>query len=137
MANSILSNRFTNANPSHHLGLHVTDPTNAGLASTELTSVIAPSYTRQPVVWSSPVSRAVTNTNTIQWLALPVVSIGYLGVWNSPTGGSLLAVLACDEPFEVTVAGGSIRLAPETLAVVMGGSPGGRVTPDGGLFPEF
>jgi hypothetical protein len=137
MVNQILEARFTDPPSGQYVGLHISDPTNAGLANTELTTISAPNYTRQEVFWSEPINRGVTNANVLTWLALPVISIGYLGIWNAPTGGNLLAVLQCYESFDVTTAGGAIRIPVDGIAVVMGGSPGGRVVPDGGLFEEI
>lgn len=127
MTNLMLAAYFNNPHPPHYIGLHVTDPTNAGLASTEISSVTTPTYHRQMVTWSTPANRAVTNTNKIQWTALPRTEIGYLGIWDAATNGNMLAVMVCRQVLQVANAGSGIYCPPGSLAVVMGGSPEQRV----------
>lgn len=126
MTNLMLGAFFNNG--THWLGLHVTDPTTAGLASTELSSVTIPTYSRKQITWTAPANRSVVNTAAVQWTSLPVVEIGYLGVWSAQTGGDLLAVLVCREPLLVGTAGASIYCPAGSLAVVIGGSPEQRAT---------
>lgn len=125
--NTLLSSFFTNS--SMYLGLHITDPTNAGLATTELSTVSAPNYTRQPVVWTSPSNRSVSNVGIIAWNGLPIISCGYVAAWDSPTGGSMLAVFPAPTPLAVTTSGGSIYIPANAIVVTVGGSPDGRVQP--------
>lgn len=125
LCNTILSANFTTQ--THYLALHVQDPTNAGLASTELSTALAPTYTRQPVSWSTPSNRSVSNTAIINWVGLPIVSCGYLGAWSARTGGTLLAVFNCANPLTVLTSGGSIYLPVSAIAVTLAGSPDGRV----------
>jgi hypothetical protein len=136
LVNLILADYFSSGS-TQYVALHISDPTNAGLADTELSTVSAPTYTRQAVTWSSPVNRGIYNTNLLSWLALPVVSIGYLAVWDAATGGHLLAVFPAKPTFDVTTAGGSIKIPAQSIAVVMGGSPDGRADlATGAVFPD-
>jgi hypothetical protein len=128
LVNQILGQYFTTG---QYIGLHISDPTTAGLATTELSPTTMPSYARQPVIWTPPLNRAVVNANLLQWLALPAVTVGYLGVWDAVTGGNLLAVMECIEPFEIILPGSSIHLPPSTIGVTLGDSP--RSTP----APQF
>lgn len=124
MANTILTQYFTSA--STYLALHVQDPTNAGLASTELTTAVAPAYTRRPIAWSTPANRSVGTTAIISWVGLPITSIGYLGAWDAATGGNLLAVFNCANPLVVATTGGSIYIPIGGVSVTLAGSPEGR-----------
>jgi hypothetical protein len=107
----------------HFLALHVSDPTTSGLASTEVSTVNTPVYARKLVTWSAPANRGVYNTAPIQWTGMPALEIGYLGVWDAPTNGNLLASLACRQPLVVTAAGQSIYLPPGSVAITLAGSP--------------
>lgn len=127
LVNQLLAEYFTTG---QYVALHISDPTNAGLASTELSPTTMPSYARQPVTWTSPLNRAVVNANLIQWVALPVVNIGYLGIWDAVVGGNLLAALECPDPFEIVRAGSSIHLPPSTIAVTIGSDLQGFQIPD-------
>lgn len=106
-----------------YAALHVSDPTNAGLASTELSPVSIPTYSRQAVTWSTPANRSVTNANPVQWVGLPAVSCGFIGIWDAVTNGNMLAVMACREALQITTAGSSIYVPIGSIAVVIGGSP--------------
>lgn len=132
LSNSILTNRFTNGTT--YLALHTADPTNAGLANTELTVLTAPTYTRKAVTWSTASNRSVMNSAIINWSGLPILSIGYLACWDAVTGGNMLAVFPCARPLSVTTSGGSIYLPLHSVTVIIGGSPGGTL--DGGTFSE-
>lgn len=132
-AHAILGDTFTGK--TLYVGLHITDPTNAGLADTELTTAIASTYARKPVTFTAPANRAVSNNNELLWLALPVVSIGYLGVWSAPAGGTLMAVFGTTAgALDILVAGGSIRLPIHSIAITIGGSANGDAG-GGGLDP--
>lgn len=117
------------AGKTHYLSLHVTDPTTAGLADTELSPATVANYARKPTGWSAAANRGVYNTLQLSWLGMPVVSVGYLGVWDAPIGGQLLAVLRCaDRPLEVPSSGGAILLPIGSIGIVLGGSPEGRAS---------
>lgn len=127
LANRLLSEYFTTART--YLGLHITDPTNAGLATTEVTTISAPGYARQSVTWSTPANRAVSNVAIVSWVGLPMSSYGFLGCWDAAIGGNLLAVFTCKDPLVVATSGGSIYLPIGGIAVTIGGSPEGRSVP--------
>lgn len=133
--NQILSSYFP-ADASHFLALHVADPTTAGLASTEVSTVATPVYARKPVAWSAPANRGVYNTAPVQWSGLPAMEIGYLGVWDALTNGNLLASLACPQPLTVLTNGQSIYLPPGSLAITIGGSPTQRASSLVTLAPD-
>jgi hypothetical protein len=120
--NQILAQYFP-ADASHYLALHVSDPTTAGLASTEVSTTATPVYARKPVAWSAPANRGVYNTRPVQWTGMPAMSIGFLGVWDALTNGNLLASLACAQPLVITAGGQAIYLPPGSIAVTLAGSP--------------
>lgn len=122
VVNQILSNYFP-ADASHYLALHIADPTTAGLASTEVSTVNTPVYARKQVAWSAPANRSVYNSAPVQWTGLPPLEIGFLGVWDALTNGNLLASLACAQPLTVTAAGQSIYLPAGSVAITLAGSP--------------
>lgn len=126
-ANAILNQYFTNATT--WLSLHITDPTNAGLASTEVSSVTAPAYNRQQVSWSTPANRTVSNMAIISWVGMPISSYGFLGCYDAAVGGNLIAVFSCAAPLEIASSGGSIYIPVGGVAVAIGGSPEGRTVP--------
>lgn len=129
LVNQVLSDYFT-SNGTQYLALHITDPTNSGLATTELSTTSMATYTRKQVTWSTPVNRAVTNTNLIQWQAMPAVNIGFLAVWDAPTGGHLLATMPVADPFEIATAGATIYLPIGSIAVTIGSAIPGYLMPD-------
>lgn len=110
-------------NASHYLALHIADPTTSGLASTEVSTVSTPVYARKPVTWSAPANRGVYNAAAVQWVGMPALEIGFLGVWDAVTNGNLLAALACPQPLVISAAGQGLYLAPGALAVKLAGSP--------------
>lgn len=123
--NTLLQTYFTNG--TMYLGLHVTDPTNAGLATSELSTATAPNYARQSVTWTAPSNRSVSNVGVISWNGLPVVSCGYVAAWDASTGGNMLSVFPAPSPLSVTTSGGSIYIPANAIVVTIGGSPDGRV----------
>lgn len=117
LANFILNDYFTQATYTPYLALHITDPTNAGLANTELTTAIMPTYARKQITFGTATNRTVSNSIEVVWTALPVVSIGYLALWDHATVGNLLAVFPADPPFNFTTSGGTLRVGISTIVV--------------------
>jgi hypothetical protein len=108
----ILNERFTAQ--THWLALHISDPTNAGLATSELSAV---NYARQQVNWSLPSNRGVANTNNITYSGLPAVTVPYLAVWSSRTGGTIHAVLECFPVYRTTSNGSTIYVPSSSIVV--------------------
>lgn len=112
LANAMLSQHFSAAET--WLSLHSTEPVAGGLSSGELTAV---NYHRQRVVWSPAANRAVTNDEDLSFSGLPRATIPWLGLYDAEEGGSLLAQLAVDPPYQ-TATNGSMLYLPEGTLVV-------------------
>jgi hypothetical protein len=118
--NDILMAFFTNAGtttsmtfPNHYLAIHTQDPTDLGLASTELSGG---AYTRQQIHWTSAVNKTVSNNSQLIFNGLPAATATYWGIWNAATGGQVLFVIPIPTPI-VVGSGGTIIVPTADVAI--------------------
>jgi hypothetical protein len=76
-----------------YVSLHITDPTDD--ASVAVTTEVAGAwYARKAVTFAAPTGTTVqtANSGSIEWspVTTEAVVVGYLGIWDSLTGGDLL-----------------------------------------------
>lgn len=107
--NQILQTLTTGA----YLALHYDDPSLGGLGYSE---VSGGSYARQAAAFSSPANRATWNTETITFNGLPATTLAYIGIWDQPTGGNLLAYSAIS-PSVSAASGAQYIVAANAIAL--------------------
>lgn len=112
VANDILNEWFSSADT--WLSLHSASPIAGGLAAAELTVV---SYHRQPVLWSPPSNRTVTNDRDLTFSGLPIASVPFLGVYDALSGGNLLAELPVDPAYKPAQNGSALYIPAHTLVI--------------------
>lgn len=84
------------------LGLHIAEPTPAGLRSTE---VLGGGYERQPINFGQPSGRSVTSTNNQTFDGMPVSLVTWVGIWSDRFSGRLIAAIKQDSPQNVAAGG--------------------------------
>lgn len=113
LSSSVLNLNFTLR--SSYLALHSSNPTAAGLSSTE---IAGGSYVRKSVAWSTPASRAILNSAAIVFNNLPAVTVTYFAIWDSVTGGNCFYSLALPSSL-VIAAGNTLTIPINDLAIVL------------------
>ncbi|NVZ08018.1 hypothetical protein HW932_01930 [Allochromatium humboldtianum] len=116
--------------PNFFIALHTSDPTDAALAGSEVSTGAWPSYERQSVgtplssAWTASVDEAgggkqITNANTLNFPAndgAGSVSVTHFSIWDAATGGNmwahapLVAIKTIDPSDIFSAIPGSLRL---------------------------
>lgn len=113
----VLQQHFTSHND-FYLALHTVDPTNLGLASTELSGG---SYSRQKIIFTTPSNRSVTNSAAITFLNLPVGHITYLAVWKLVAANPATQIITsiAVAPFSTTSIGNNLYIPVGDIAITV------------------
>ena len=67
-----------------YLALYVGSPTDTGSGGTEV------AVTRQAATFGAAASGAVSNSSSISFTSMPVVTVTHIGIFDADTGGNLL-----------------------------------------------
>lgn len=73
------------AGDASHVSLHTADPGDQGISE-----LVADAYERQRVLFDTPFSGSIQNSNILNFDDLPVVTITHFGLWDSKDGGRFL-----------------------------------------------
>ena len=99
------------------VSLHTSDPGVTGELSTEHTGG---SYERDQVSaseWNAAASRQINTDNVIEWNNLDAGIITHIGVWDSSTGGNIIASgplaspVTLEDSDRFTITGGNLTLS--------------------------
>lgn len=71
-----------------YASLHYDTP---ALADSTFAEIFGGGYVRQAVVWSQPTNRAIWSLAPTRWTGLSQNVITHYGLWDSVTGGTLIA----------------------------------------------
>jgi hypothetical protein len=96
------------------LSAHSDDPTPAGLGSTE---TLGGGYQRQPITFAAAANRAGVSANPQVFTGMPEITVAWLGVCNSLTGGRMIAAVSVDPPIPVAASGQLIVPAGDVALV--------------------
>lgn len=95
-----------------YVALHTADPTDAGLTTDEVPTGI---YARAAASFGAPVGSTVSNVSAINF-RMPVVTVSWVSIWDSQTGGNMLLSNALPSP-QTFSSGDSIAFLPGSLQI--------------------
>lgn len=95
--------------------LHVSNPGPTGLAASEATGM---GYERIDCNFTVPASRTTLNNQKLVWDNLPSMTITYVAVWDSVTGGNIISYGPLS-PTQAVGAGGQFVLQAGDFAILL------------------
>lgn len=98
-----------------YVSLHSDDP---GYTGANEIAAGAHTYARKSLTGSASASRASANTNLLQWLDMPAVTVAYVGIWDALVAGNFLWGGAMTVP-KIPNAGDEFRIAIGDLDMTM------------------
>lgn len=94
----------------HWASLHFANPSGPNPTATEIPGA---TYTRQQVLLAVVGNRALQSTNAQAWRALSETTVTHLGLWDSPYGGNLRAIITLVNPWYITEGASHVLAAGE------------------------
>jgi hypothetical protein len=97
-----------------YVGLYSTNPTETGVAGTEITTTIRPAG-RLPAGFAAISGGQIVNSAQIDFgAAAGAATIAYIGLHDAASGGNMVAYRGLTAPYAVAIAG-SVKIAASAL----------------------
>ena len=95
------------------MSLHYANPNLEGALTSEISGG---GYIRQSSAFPDASNRTAWLSNAVKFTALPSVTLGFIGLWDSQFNGNIMAAAPMSQPLSIPV-GGSYAIAANSLAL--------------------